>query len=152
MFVEESPVQTSVSEEDEVDEILKARVEKRFVLNWVRFVSFMAVWRERRKWGMMAGTEGVGLVRYRHLTHKESIVAAFGKLKLNMQTLWLRHLIVLGIFWIYPHQPLILTGEQSVLCQKLLITLFHRKAHFVAVPGDSTGRAFRFYNLRIGPY
>lgn len=39
------------------------------------------------------GNEGVGLVRCRHLTHKESIAAAFGNLQLNMQTLWLRHLI-----------------------------------------------------------
>lgn len=53
----------------------------------------MAVWRERRKRGMMVGAEGVGLVRCRHLTHKESIAAAFGNVQLNMQTLWLRHLI-----------------------------------------------------------
>lgn len=72
---------------------MKGQGRKKIVLNQERIVSFMAVWRERRKWGMMVGAEGVGLVRCRHLTHKESIAAACGNVQLNMQTLWLRHLI-----------------------------------------------------------
>lgn len=68
---------------------MKGQDRKRFVLNQEGIVSFMAVWSKRRKWIMMAGVEGVGLVRCRHLTH---VISAFGKLKLNMQILWLRHL------------------------------------------------------------
>lgn len=93
-------------------------------------VSLMAIWRERRK-GRTTCVGGVcggrGLVRNRHLTPKESIIAAFEKLKLNMQTLWMKHLIVLDISWIYSQQPLILKEEQTVLCQKLLMSCFIAK-------------------------
>jgi len=117
---------------------MKGQSRKRFVLNQKRIVSFMAVLEQGRKWRMVVGAEGVGLMRCGHLTHKERVFAAFGKLKSNMQTLCLRHFIVLDISWIYPRQSLICTGGQSVLCQKLLTTLFRSKAHFVAIPGDST--------------
>lgn len=93
-------------------------------------VSFVVIWSERRKGritcvGCVCGERG--LVRDRHLIPKESIIAAFEKLKINMQTLWMKHLIVLDISWIYSQQPLILKEEQTVLCQKLLITCFIAK-------------------------
>lgn len=110
-------------------------------------VSFMAIWRERRKGrityvGCVYG--GRGLVRDRHLTPKESIIAAFKKLKLNMQTLWMKHLIVLDISWIYSQQPLILKEEHSPV-PKAVNSLFHRKAHFMVVPTDNF--SFKTSNL-----
>lgn len=70
---------------------------------------------------MMTAAEGVRLVRCRHLTH---VISAFGKLKLNM------HTMAEASLWIYIHQSLILP-EQPVLCQRLIITLYDRKAHFI---------------------
>lgn len=71
---------------------------------------------------MMAGVEGVGSVRCRHLTH---VISAFGKLKLNMQILWLRHFVDL------PISVFDITRRAAGCIQKLIITLYDRKVHFV---------------------
>lgn len=81
---------------------------------------------------------GEGLMRNRNLTHTESIISAFEEMKLSMQTLRMKHLIVLDICSIYSKQSLILREEQAALRQKLLTILVHSKAHFIAIPIDNS--------------
>lgn len=53
-----------------------------------------------------------------------------------IQTLCPRHLAVLDIVWIHPHQSLIWTREQPVLCQKLFLAPFPRKAEWSSAQGQ----------------
>lgn len=100
----------------------------------------MGVWRERSKQNFVLDVSvgGEGLMRNRNLTHTEGIIGAFEKMKIIMQTLRMKHLIVLEICWIYSKQSLILTEEQAALCQKLLTTLIPSKAHFIGTPRDNS--------------
>lgn len=68
------------------------------------------------------GAEGVGLVRCRHLTH---VIFCFWKTEIKYA-----NAMAETSLWIYLHQSLILP-EQPVLCQKLIITLYDRKVHFI---------------------
>lgn len=92
------------------------------MLNQEGIVSFMAVWSERRKWRMMARAEGVGLVRCRHLTHH----FCFWKTEIKYS-----NTMAETSLWVFLQQSLILAEEQLFLCQKLIITLYDRKTHFI---------------------
>lgn len=141
MLMKEISVQRSALKGDKVGGIWKARIQ--ICLCWFRKTLFNLWLFGRREWNrelcvLDVSVGGEGLMRNKNLTHTGSIISAFEEMKLSMQTLRMKHLIVLDICSIYSKQSLILREEQAALRQKLLTILVHSKAHFIAIPIDNS--------------